>query len=171
MMQKKICLLGGFAVGKTSLVRRFVHSLYAETYHTSIGVTVEKKTVAAPAGDVTLMLWDLYGEDELQSVRMSYLRGAAGYVLVVDGTRPQTLVTAGLLHDKVRQEIGTLPFVLMLNKADLAQQWQLDEHSLQALARASLLTIRTSARTGKGVDEAFACLAGALAAPRQEAAR
>ena len=94
MMQKKVCMLGGFAVGKTSLVRRFVSNVFSDHYHTTIGVTVEKKSVIVDDRDVMLVLWDLYGEDEFQRVRDSYLRGSAGYILVMDGTRKATLDTA-----------------------------------------------------------------------------
>ena len=75
MIQKKICLLGGFAVGKTSLIRRFVTGMFSELYHTTIGVTIEKKTLLVGDQDVTLMIWDLYGEDDFQNMRESYLRG------------------------------------------------------------------------------------------------
>jgi small GTP-binding protein len=162
MMQRKICLLGGFAVGKTSLVRRFVHSLYNGLYHTSIGVKVEKKMVSVDSGEMTLVLWDIYGEDELQKVRMAYLRGSSGYLLVVDGTRPETLVMAAGLHAKAQAEFGAIPFVLLLNKSDLASQWALDPRLLANLSAHSLLTVRTSALTGEGAEAAFHVLAQAL---------
>lgn len=155
-------MLGGFAVGKSSLVRRFVHSLYSERYHTSIGVKVEKKVVAIAGGELSLMLWDIHGEDELQKIRLSYLRGTAGYLLVVDGTRRETLATALALQRTVEAEIGAVPFVLALNKSDLISDWDLDEAALADLERRSVFTIRTSARTGQGVQEAFERLAAVL---------
>ena len=162
MKQRKICLLGGFSVGKTSLVRRFVHSLYTGQYHTTIGVKVEKKTVAFSAGDVTLMLWDIHGDDALQRVPRTYLRGSSGYLLVVDGTRRETLGSAQTLHALAVAELGPVPFVLVLNKSDLAAQWDIEGDALRELAGSSLLTIRTSALTGHGVEGAFRCLAEAL---------
>ena len=81
MIQKKVCLLGGFAVGKTSLVSRFVTSIFSEKYLTTVGVKVDKKLVSVNGQDVTLMLWDIYGEDEFQTVQPSYLRGASGYLV------------------------------------------------------------------------------------------
>ena len=155
-------MLGGFAVGKTSLVRRFVHSLYKGEYHTTIGVKVEKKTVALSGGEVTLMLWDIHGDDELQRVRRAYLRGSSGYLLVVDGTRRETLASAQALHALAVDELGAVPFVLMLNKSDLMDQWDVEGDALRELAGRSLLTIRTSALAGQGVDGAFRCLAEAL---------
>ena len=71
MLQKKICMLGSFAVGKTSLVRRFVESMYSEAYHTTVGVKVDKKNVQVNGAEVTLVLWDIYGEDDYQKMRWS----------------------------------------------------------------------------------------------------
>jgi small GTP-binding protein len=164
VIQRKICMLGGFAVGKTSLVRRFVHSIYTGQYHSTIGVKIEKKSLTVDGGEMNLVLWDIYGEDELQKIRMAYLRGASGYLLVVDITRPDTLVTAAALHSKIVAEFGALPFVLVLNKADLAPQWALDDKQLAALALHSVLTVRTSALSGHGVEAAFQSLADAMPA-------
>ena len=93
-LKKKICLLGSFGVGKTSLVARFVHSLFSDKYHTTVGVKIDKKTVDLGDRAVNLILWDVAGEDDISTLRMSYLRGSAGYVLVADGTRPSTLEVA-----------------------------------------------------------------------------
>ena len=93
-ISKKVCLLGDFAVGKTSLVRRFVLNIFEDRYLSTIGVKVSRKTVVTPGpGDLielTLMLWDLAGSEEFDQVRASYLRGASGAVLVCDLTRPET---------------------------------------------------------------------------------
>lgn len=94
MIQKKICLLGGHAVGKTSLVARYVKSIFSDKYHTTIGVKIDRKTLLLGERDVTLMIWDLAGEDEFREIEISYLRGASGYLIVVDGTRRSTLDTA-----------------------------------------------------------------------------
>ena len=91
MLQKKVCLLGGFGVGKTSLVRRYVQSIFSDTYLTTVGVKIEKKMVNVGAAEVALILWDIAGEDDITGIRTSYLRGAAGYFLVVDVTRGETL--------------------------------------------------------------------------------
>ena len=100
MIQKKICMLGGFGVGKTSLVSRFVTSIFSDTYLPTIGVKIDKKSIGVDAHEMTLMLWDIYGQDEFQTVRDSYLRGASGYLLVADGTRHATLETAAALQQK-----------------------------------------------------------------------
>ena len=165
MMQKKICMLGGFAVGKTSLVRRFVTNVFSEHYQTTIGVTVEKKTVTVDHQDVMLMLWDLYGEDEFQHVRESYLRGSSGYVLVMDGTRKATLETARLLQQTVVRTVGPLPFVAMINKSDLRSEWEIDQPVIEQLRDQGWPIFFGSAKLGEGVDELFGRLAAMLLSP------
>jgi small GTP-binding protein len=159
MIQKKICMLGSFSVGKTSLVARYVSSVFSEKYLTTVGVKIDKKALAIDGIDVTLMLWDIYGEDDFQKLRLSYLRGASGYLLVVDGTRRATLDVALALEQKVREEVGALPFIVCLNKADLRPSWEIDVDSLADRARAGGWdVVNTSAKLGTGVDEAFSLL-------------
>ncbi len=159
MIQKKVCVLGAFAVGKTSLVSRFVRSLFSDKYHTTVGVKVDKKEVAVDGGPVDLLLWDLYGEDEFQKMRTSYLRGSAGYVLVVDGTRRETLDHAVVLQNRVEEAVGKVPFVVMANKADLTEKWEVDADALAELGNRGWPVFKTSAKTGAGVEEAFLTLA------------
>lgn len=130
MIQKKICLLGAFAVGKSSLVARFVKSIYSERYITTVGVKVDKKTVNIGGQEINLIVWDMAGEDELQKVRMNYLSGASGYLLVADGTRRETLETTRMLRKRVDEEIGALPFILIVNKTDLASEWEIDDQAI-----------------------------------------
>jgi small GTP-binding protein len=155
MLQKKICMLGGFSVGKTSLVKRYVESVFSETYLTTVGVKIDKKTVDLGDRTVNLILWDVAGEDDISTVRMSYLRGSAGYVLVADGTRPSTLDVALSLRERVEAELGRLPFVLLLNKSDLQEQWAVDDAQLDDLREAGWWVRPSSARTGEGVEDAF----------------
>jgi small GTP-binding protein len=155
MLQKKICMLGSFAVGKTSLVRRYVESIYSDAYHTTVGVKIDKKTVHLGPQEVTLVLWDLYGEDEFQKMRWSYVRGAAGFLLVADGTRRLTIDKAQSLEEGVRQAVGTLPFVFILNKADLAPSWEIDAALEGQLASKGWDVMRASAKTGENVEAAF----------------
>jgi small GTP-binding protein len=164
MIQKKICMLGGFAVGKTSLVARFVSSIFSDKYLSTVGVKIDKKELSVDGKDVTLMLWDIYGQDEFQTVQMSYLRGMSGYLLVVDGTRIATLDTARELQLKAAQVAGTAPFILLLNKLDLAPQWEVDEKALFKLADQGWRIVRTSAKTGEGVQHAFETLTRAMLA-------
>ena len=122
-------------MGKTSLVKRFIESVFSEAYLTTVGVKIDKKTVELPHRTVTLILWDLAGEDDISSLRMSYLRGSAGYLLVADGTRPATLDVALSLRGRVEAQSGPLPFGLLLNKNDLAEEWAVPASTIENLRR------------------------------------
>lgn len=159
MIQKKICMVGAFAVGKTSLVKRFVESIFSDRYLTTVGVKIDKKPVKLGDTDVNLILWDIAGEDDLTRMRMSYLRGASGYLLVVDGTRPGTLDTAVNLQKKVDEFFGTeIPFVALLNKTDLTDAWSLADERIAELSASDWTVMKTSAKTGEGVEDAFLTL-------------
>lgn len=162
MVQKKVCMLGTFAVGKTSLVRRFVESIYSDKYHTTVGVKVDKKLVQVGETEVTLVLWDVEGTESGHDLRKSYLRGAAGYVLVADGTRQDTLYKALAIQTKAQETIGSVPFLLLINKADLADQWNISERETIALREKGWKVIITSAKLGSGVEDAFQTLAKKL---------
>jgi small GTP-binding protein len=162
MLQKKVCMLGAFGVGKTSLVRRYVQSIFSDNYLTTVGVKIEKKTLDIGGESLIMLLWDIAGEDEVAPIRLSYLRGAAGYLLVADGTRSETLEVARSIQSRVEAEVGRVPFLLLLNKADLAESWDVSDDALAALESAGWTVIRTSAKSGQGVEEAFRELAQRL---------
>jgi len=162
MIQKKVCMLGSFAVGKTSLVRRFVESIFSDAYLTTVGVKIDKKQLHVDGNDVTLMLWDIYGEDEFQKLRMSYLRGASGFLLVVDGTRRATLDKALSIKEEADKTLGPVRAVIVLNKCDLAEEWEIDPEKENELAGRGWSVVRTSAKTGQGVEEVFTTLALAM---------
>jgi len=159
MIQKKICLLGGHAVGKTSLVAQFVRKKYADTYHTTIGVKVDKKVITAGATEVSLMIWDLAGEDDFGPAEVSYLRGASGYLLVLDGTRRASLERALAVQQRAEEKNGALPFIVLVNKVDLAAEWELGDEDFSELAARGWTLHRTSAKTGEFVEAAFQALA------------
>lgn len=159
MLQKKICMVGAFATGKTSLVAKFVYSIFSEKYQTTVGVKIDKKTVTVQDKELNLILWDLYGEDEFQKLRISYLRGSSGYLLVVDGTRKSTLQKALELQKRVEDNLGKVPFILVLNKWDLQDEWELDSENIEAVEQKGWTVIKTSAKTGLNVEEIFNTLA------------
>lgn len=163
MIQKKICTIGAYAVGKTSLLSRFVKSIFDEKYLTTIGVKIDKKIVRVDGKEVMLMLWDLAGEDEFSQMKISYLRGASGYLLVADKTRPNTLETAFQLRARIENELGEIPFILVFNKSDLVDEIKIDKSDIDQLAQSGWQVIETSAKTGQGVEEAFLSLAKQVA--------
>jgi len=155
MLSKKVCMLGSSSVSKTSLVRRFVESIYNEQYLTTIGIKVDKKIVRAAGQDVTLVLWDIHGDDAFQKVQISYLRGMSGYLLVADGTRRHTLDEALALAARTAETVGKIPAILALNKCDLAAQWEIDADREAKLAAGGWTIFRTSAKTGESVEQAY----------------
>jgi len=159
MIQKKICMVGTFAVGKTSLVRQYVSSIFSEKYLTTVGVKIDKKVVSVDDEDVMLMLWDLAGEDEFCEIRPSYVRGSSGYLLVCDGTRRMSYEDAICLHGKISNILGDIPFVMALNKYDLKDEWALSDGDIQKLKDLGWSVVLTSAKTGEGVEQTFHSLA------------
>lgn len=155
-------MLGAFAVGKTSLVQRFVNSLFSEKYITTLGVKIDKKTVVVEDQSVDLILWDLAGEDEFMRVRSSYLRGSSGVILVADGTRPETLEIAVQLNQKVNHDVGFVPFVLLINKSDLKSTWLIPDEELRLLKESGWEIIEVSALENSNVEYAFQQLANQM---------
>ena len=154
-MQKKVCMVGAFATGKTSLVARFVKSIYSESYQSTVGVKIDKKSVNLADQEVNLLLWDVQGEDDFQKLRLSYLRGLSGYLLVVDGTRRATLEKAFSLQQVIEETVGTAPFIVILNKSDLIDEWEIDSAAMEEILKRGWIVIQGSAKTGLGVEEAF----------------
>ena len=74
---------------------------------------------------------------------------------MADGTRQQTLEVVRSLQKTAEGVVGRVPFVLVLNKTDLEQEWQVDDHALVRIAEDGWPIIRTSAKTGAGVEDAF----------------
>ena len=162
MIQKKICMVGAFGVGKTSLVARFVHSIFSEKYQTTVGVKIDKKVVQSRGEEVTLVLWDLAGEDALTTIKPAQIKGASGYILVVDGLRRQTLAAALDLQRRVIEVVGNAPFVCVLNKADVRETWEVQPADLEPLAAQRWMLVETSAKSGAGVEQLFQALADAM---------
>jgi small GTP-binding protein len=159
-VSKKICLLGEFAVGKSSLVRRFVYNLFDERYISTIGVRVSRKTVIVPveeqAIELTLMVWDLAGSEAFNRVNMSYLRGAAGAVLVYDLTRTSTLYELHTYVIALKKINPQAKIVIAGNKADLVNASSLDITKAEKFASdLKAPHYFTSAKEGNEVDNLF----------------
>jgi len=158
----KICVLGDFAVGKTSLVSRFVDNRFSSNYVASIGAKVDVKEIALPGGAPSrLVVWDIAGTGTLTELFLRYVRGASGYLLVADGTRAETLDRALELHEAVESHLAALPFVGIINKADLESQ-EIHRDRLARLEQGGQIWICSSALDGTNVDRAFELLFGEL---------
>jgi small GTP-binding protein len=158
MLKKKICLLGSYGVGKTSLVARFVRSMFDDKYHTTVGVKIDKKIVTALDQEVTLMLWDMAGEEDGAPVKLNQVKDASGYLLVIDGTRARTLEIARDIQRRVETELGPRPFLALINKADLRPSWEVPDSEWAALSATGWTLLETSAKSGQHVEQAFLAL-------------
>ena len=159
MIQKKICMLGSFAVGKTSLVRRFVENMFSDKYMTTIGVKIDKKIINIQQQSLTLIIWDIAGENGFHQIQGTYLRGMSGYILVADKTRTSTLDNVINIHKTVGQAFHNVPCVLLMNKMDLTGQWDIQESTIDKMQQEGCDIFKTSAKTGQNVEEAFNRLA------------
>lgn len=162
MLKKKICMLGSFGVGKTSLVARYVHSMFADKYHTTVGVKIDKKILSVDGREVTLMLWDMAGEEDGVPVKLNQVRDASGYLLVVDGCRSKTLEVARSIQQRVQGELGSRPFLLLANKADERANWEIPDSVWEELNGRDWTILETSAKTGQHVEDAFQTLASRI---------
>lgn len=159
-LSKKVCLLGDYAVGKTSLVRRFVYNLFDDKYISTIGVRVSRKTVVVPLDqrvvELKVMLWDLAGSEEFDRVRASYLRGTAGAVLVCDLTRLETVDSLGSYVEALHSISPLAALAIAANKCDLVDAEVNPPAQIKALARELEAPVfYTSAKTGSEVDQVF----------------
>lgn len=165
-LKRKICLLGAFGVGKTSLVRQFVHSEFSDAYHSTMGVKVDKKVLQVGDCELTMVIWDVAGEEEFFQVPDSYVQGAQGFLFVADGTRQPSLATMLSVRHRFQNPDSLLPEVILLNKADLEDEWALDENVEANFEAEGLLCLRTSAADGRNVEAAFQKLAEQMLAVR-----
>jgi small GTP-binding protein len=153
MISKKICLVGRFAVGKTSLVDRYVKNHFSEKYQTTVGVAISTKIMDERT---KFVIWDIAGFEQENHYK-PYLRGAHGIIFVVDATEPESLHTLNqILQDA--PELKGIPSVCFINKADLVDDiiWQDDfTNSITALTNQHFWT---SAKTGENVEAGFVAL-------------
>ncbi len=162
-LKSKICLVGEKAVGKTSLVRRYVLNMFDEEYVTTIGTRVSKKEahVFLPERDllvdVDMQIWDIMGEKGFRELlKEAYFYGANGILAVADLTRRRTLDDLDDWVDGVEQIVGKVPLLIAVNKSDLVSGAQFGEHDVAQVARAfECPFLMTSAKSGQNVEEAF----------------
>ena len=156
----KVLLTGAAAVGKTSLVQRFIKNRFAANYKLTVGVDILTKDVEFKQGEVaTLSIWDIGGQQRFEFIRSTFYKGAAGALLVFDLTREQTFIEVRKWLTEIRQFAGQdIPFVLIGNKYDLLEDVGevIDRDEARALAEGeNSIYIETSAKTGINVDESF----------------
>ena len=156
----KVLLTGAAAVGKTSLVQRFIKNRFAANYKLTVGVDILTKDVEFKPGEVaTLSIWDIGGQQRFEFIRSTFYKGAAGALLVFDLTREQTYIETRKWLTEIRQFSNeNIPFVLIGNKVDLLEDVGevIDREDARAFAeKEGSIYIETSAKTGINVDGAF----------------
>ncbi|MFX1379873.1 MAG: Rab family GTPase [Promethearchaeota archaeon] len=155
----KVLLTGAAAVGKTSLVQRFIKNRFQANYKLTVGVDILTKDVEFRPGEIaTLSIWDIGGQQRFEFIRSTFYKGAAGTLLVFDLTREQTYTEIRKWLTEIRQFAGDIPFVLIGNKADLMEDVGvvIDRDEARSFAEnEGSIYIETSAKTGINVDEAF----------------
>lgn len=148
-------MLGSFAVGKTSLVQRYVNSIFSEKYQTTIGVKIDQKTVMVGDTEVNLLIWDIHGEDDFQKVNPTYLVGSSGAFIVIDGTRKASLEIGKELLEMSKKIAPNAETIILVNKVDLKDEWDVTDQDIHQLEEEGYEVILTSAKTDQAVDEAF----------------
>ena len=150
MQKKKICMVGDFAVGKTSLTQKFVNNVFSDKYLTTVGVKIDTANV----GNTKIVVWDVAGRDTLSPVNASYLVGASGLVLVGDGTRPESIKSIKAIWETAQSRIGDVPKVVALNKVD-SPDWEVSPEQLESYLDPEWEVFKTSAKEDRYVSRLF----------------
>ena len=173
-MKVKVCLVGEAAVGKTSLIRRFVLDDFDDKYIQTLGTKVSKKELAVPNPDgagelkVDMTIWDIMGQKGFRELlKEAYFYGAKGILAVCDVTRRRTLDDLDDWIEGVYSVTGRVPIEFLANKIDLDAEKQIGEDEMVQAARAYDSPFHfTSAKSGVNVELAFQSLAERIAKER-----
>ncbi|KYK29501.1 MAG: hypothetical protein AYK23_05075 [Candidatus Proteinoplasmatales archaeon SG8-5] len=160
-VKRKIVLLGDSAVGKTSLIRRFVTDKFDDKYITTIGTKVTKKELSLVRDDatidLTLMIWDILGQEGYTSIQAKSYRGADGVLFVCDLTRSDSLQNVEKYWlSELNKVVQDVPAVLVGNKVDLQDEITVSEDELATFGRRlDTPHFLSSAKTGENVEKVF----------------
>ena len=158
----KLILGGDGAVGKTSMVHRFVEDSFQTDYKSTIGTSIMKKECEFEGlkSKVRFVIWDLAGQAQFKRVRQSYLAKAEAGVLVYDVTRKETYENINNWYEEIKKVTPTISLILVGNKIDLEDQRQVSKEQGEVLAeKLEVSYIETSAKTGENIEDAFKMLA------------
>ncbi len=160
-LKRKICLLGDWGVGKTSLIRKFVLDIFEDKYIVTLGTKVTKKRIKFKVGngniiDLNLVIWDVMGQEQFKKIQTSAYQGTHGAIIVCDITRRDTLENLARWRNMLFKITKNVPIIVLANKTDLKGQerFSLDELAMTA-QKLNAKHFLTSAKTGQNVETAF----------------
>jgi small GTP-binding protein len=157
----KVIFLGEPAVGKTSLIKKYIDKNYEERYIPTIGVSITKKQVEYAGKKFTIMFWDIAGQPQFYLLHKVYYNGANGVVLIFDLTRSHTLMNLkDWYKELLKYQLDKVPIIIVGNKSDLKERAVLEpqmDHLAEQLGVTH--TFMTSAKTGDNVDQIFKTMA------------
>jgi small GTP-binding protein len=175
--KKKVCLLGDTAVGKTSLIRKYVFDEFSDDYLTTIRTKTSKKEMflVFPEEEVefnvTLLIWDIMGQHSFRNIlKEAYFYGANGGIVVCDLTRKDTLESIHGWVETLTSVAGKIPLVFIGNKSDLSNEAEFELNDIENLAKelGGLSCFTTSAKDGTNVNSVFTTLANEMIKPNIE---
>jgi small GTP-binding protein len=157
----KICLLGDGAVGKTSLIGRYVYDEFDEKYLLTLGTKTSMKEIpmVLDSGEdlmCSLMIWDIMGQKEFERLHKTFFAGTQGAIIVTDVTRKETLYSVEDWIQKLFDVSGEVPLVFVMNKCDLMDRAQFKKEEMKSYSKRFNTEIyQTSAKTGANVEDLF----------------
>ncbi|WP_287586719.1 Rab family GTPase [Candidatus Borrarchaeum sp.] len=156
----KVIVVGDAAVGKTSLMFRFVHGSFQRDYKMTIGVNFATKMVTLDGGTkVKLSIWDTAGQERFHFLLPSYYDGSSGGLVVFDVTRRESFTNLAKWVEQVRGKTGNIPLLIIGNKADLEDLRAVTQEEAKQFAQQNgVVYTETSAKTGENVNDVFAAL-------------
>jgi small GTP-binding protein len=174
-VRNKVCLLGDGAVGKTSLIRRYVLNSFSDDYIQTVGTKTSLRRIEVPFEEVSVtvdfsvMIWDILGQRDYRSLHSMYFRGAAGGLLVFDVTRADTFRSLEDWKESFFRVVKPVPMVILANKCDRLEHAAVTQEEMDNLAyRYNCPILKTSALTGENVEKAFFTLAKEICRPIAE---
>ena len=160
-LKRKICLIGDWGVGKTSLIRKFVFDQFDDKYISTLGTKVSKKRIQFKVAeneiiDMNLMIWDIMGQEEFRKIQLMSYKNANGAILVCDLTRKETLNNITKWRSDLFSVATEIPIIILGNKSDLTEKIQFNANELAEIAKEyNVESYITSAKTGENVEKSF----------------
>jgi small GTP-binding protein len=159
----KVCMVGDEGVGKTSLIRRYVYSMYDEAYIRTVGTMISKREIELPeiGYQASMIVWDIMGrKDFMDLFKDAYFKHVRGVLAVFDITRPKTLDSLKDWIGGIKSSVGGIPTFILANKQDIRPEEGLADSDIERFCSAYACPWRrTSAKTGENVEQAFHDLA------------